>query len=84
MKPLEQPDTFKVYMLLKQSGMMLSVVVPPYVTNSLNSGLGSGFFFSREEAEQHRTMEILRNTPLPKEYLHIFELEIPNTGKASK
>lgn len=83
MKPLEQPDTQKVYMLLKQTGAYFCAT-----SSSVNSisgtSLGVGFFWSQLEAEQHRTMEILKLTPTDTSVFHIFELEVPNLAKKTK
>jgi len=79
MKSIEQPDTIKVYELVKQTGCVLSLVgsatAPPTI--------GIGFYMTQEEAEYNRTIEILKNTT-PKTYFHIFELEIPNIAKKSE
>lgn len=74
MEPLLPPKTFKVYALIKQSGLSLS-----YVYGAGNSAVyGPGFYQSQQEAEQYRTLEILRGTDSPKPDYHVFELEIPN------
>jgi len=82
-KPLEQPDTLKVYMLLKQNGAYLC---PTSSSTSSISGtsLGVGFFWTQSEAEQHRTMEILKQVPPDNSTFHVFELEIPNQAKKTK
>ena len=79
-KPIEQPDTLSVYMLLKQNGAYLC---PTSSSTSSISGtsLGVGFFWTRIEAEQHRTMEILKQVPPDNSVFHIFELELPNLAK---
>jgi hypothetical protein len=79
MKSIEQPDTIKVYELVKQTGSVLSLVGGTTVTQTL----GIGFYMTQQEAEHNRTIEILKNT-LPKTYFHIFELEIPNIAKKSE
>jgi len=71
MQPLTPPKTIKVFQLLKQNGLYFSAA-----GNSSNANIGMGFYLSREEAEQNRTMEVLKNSN-GVEY-HIFELEIPN------
>lgn len=71
MQPLQPPKTIKVFQLLKQSGLYFSSA-----GSSSNANIGLGFYLSREEAEQNRTMEVLKNGN-GVEY-HIFELEIPN------
>ena len=73
MDPIQPPRTVKVYQLLKQSGATLS--------NAGVSGTmswGYGFYITLQEAEQNRTMELLKNTDAVKPQYHIFELEIPN------
>ena len=79
-KPIEQPSTHKFYMLLKQNGAYLS---PTSSSTSSISGtsLGVGFFWTQVEAEQHRTMEILKQTPPDNSLFHVFELELPNLAK---
>lgn len=74
MQPLKPAPTFKVYAVIKQTGLQMS-----YVYGSGSSvTFGAGFYGSREEAEQLRTLELLKKTDLaPSEY-HVFELEIPN------
>ena len=77
-KPLPPPDVFKVYLLVKQTKMTLTPI-----SSSLNPGssaLGYGFFWTREEAEQHRTMERLRSTD--ESIFLVYELEVPNTANA--
>jgi len=78
-KPLEQPDTQKVYMLLKQTG---AYFIPS--SSSVGSSLGVGFFWTQLEAEQHRTMEILKLTATDISIFHVFELEVPNIAKKTK
>ena len=79
MKSIEQPDTIKVYELVRQTGYVLSLVGSTTVTQTL----GIGFYMTQQEAEHNRTIEILKNT-LPQTYFHIFELEIPNIAKKSE
>lgn len=81
MKPLDQPDTHKVYMLLKQTGTYL---VPTTSSTSASNPLGIGFFWNREEAEQHRTMEILKLPETDKSIFHVYELDIPNISKKTR
>jgi hypothetical protein len=74
MESLKPPKTFKVYALIKQSGLNLS-----YVYGAGSSVVyGAGFYQSQQEAEQYRTLEILRDTESPSPSYHVFELEIPN------
>jgi hypothetical protein len=75
-KPLEQPELYNVYLLIKQSGASLSPVI-----SATPSQLGVGFYWTREEAEQHRTMEILKLTATDASKFHIYELEVPNLAK---
>lgn len=73
MEPIAPPKTVKVYQLLKQSGA--------YLTNAGASSTmtwGLGFYCSLIEAEQNRTMELLKNTDPVKPQYHIFELDLPN------
>ena len=74
MESLKPPKTFKVYALIKQSGLSLS-----YVYGAGSSVVyGAGFYQSQQEAEQYRTLEILSDTADPRPNYHVFELEIPN------
>ena len=79
MKSIEQPDTIKVYELVKQVGYVLSLVG----NTTAVSNLGIGFYMTQQEAEHNRTIEILKNSA-PQTYFHIFELEIPNIAKKSE
>ena len=74
MQPLKPQPTFKVYAVLKQTGLNLTYV---YGAGS-NVTFGAGFYGSREEAEQLRTLELLKDTATPKSQYHVFELDIPN------
>lgn len=49
-----------------------------YVYGGTSSAFGPGFYGSREEAEQLRTIEILKDTTGAGNKYHVFELEIPN------
>jgi hypothetical protein len=75
MKGIEQPKTIKAYALIKQVGHVLAMA-----STTGNQTLGIGFFITHEEAELHRTIEILKNST-PQTHFHIFELEIPNVAK---
>lgn len=75
MEPLKPPPTFKVYTIIKQTGLTMSYV---YVSTPNNLNLGPGFYGTRHEAEQARTFELLKDTTDPKPRYHVFELEIPN------
>ena len=71
MEPIPPPKTFKVYTLIKQTGLMFN-----YVGYSTNHSLGIRFFMTLQEAEHSRTLELLKETSGSK--YHVFELEIPN------
>jgi len=73
MEPIAPPKTVKVYQLLKQSGIHL---VPTGSSSTMSWGIG--FYCSLAEAEQNRTMELLKNTDAVKPQYHIFELDLPN------
>ena len=74
MQPLQAPKTIKVFQLLKQSGLYFSSA-----GSSSNANIGLGFYLTRDEAEQQRTLEVLKNsTSNDSVQYHIFELEIPN------
>lgn len=73
MEPIAPPRTIKIYQLVKQSGA--------YLMNTGTAGpmsWGLGFYCSLAEAEQNRTMELLKNTDTVKPQYHIFELDLPN------
>jgi hypothetical protein len=72
-EPLKPPKTFKVYTLIKQSGLLLNYV---YVPGTGATQYGPVFYASRDEAEHSRTLELLKETTGSK--YHVFELEIPN------
>lgn len=73
MEPIKPPKTLKIYQLVRQSGMTFSNSATSTIHN-----LGSGFFLSQQEAEHHRTLEVLKEIGGSKNYWHIFELEVPN------
>jgi hypothetical protein len=73
MEPLNPPKTFKVYTLIKQTGLMMNYV---YVPSTAHAQFGPGFYATRDEAELSRTLELLKETTGSK--YHVFELEIPN------
>ena len=73
MEPIAPPKTVKVYQLIKQSGVQL---MPTGSSSTMSWGIG--FYTSLSEAEQNRTMELLKNTDPVKPQYHIFELDIPN------
>jgi hypothetical protein len=74
LEPILPPKTFKVYTLIKQTGM--SLIYTGFSAN--NVMLGTGFFMSQADAEHHRTMELLKDTATPRSLYHVFELDIPN------
>jgi hypothetical protein len=73
MEPIAPPKTIKIYQLLKQSGAYLSNTGAASVLT-----WGIGFYTTLVEAEQNRTMELLKNTDAVKPQYHIFELDLPN------
>jgi hypothetical protein len=75
MEPLSPPATYKVYTVIKQTGMSMNYV---YVSMQSSINYGAGFYGTRHEAEQARTFELLKETTVPKPRYHVFELEVPN------
>ena len=75
MEPLKAPPTYKVYTVIKQSGMNMTYV---YVSMPSTLNYGPGFYGTRHEAEQARTFEVLKDQTSPKPQYHVFELEVPN------
>jgi hypothetical protein len=75
MEPLKPPATYKVYTVIKQTGMAMNYV---YVSMQSSINYGSGFYGTRHEAEQVRTFELLKESAESKSKFHVFELEIPN------
>lgn len=75
MEPLKPPKVLKVYTLIKQTGASFN-----YTAGGMNPNIGVGFYLSRDEAEHHRTVEVLKDTTIgpTKPKWHIFELEFPN------
>lgn len=76
MESIKPPKTFKVYTLIKQTGVSFT-----YTSGSSNSAtLGLGFFTTLQEAEHNRMIEVLKDTTTSttKPKFHIFELEVPN------
>jgi len=73
-EPIKPPKTIKIYQLIRQTGMTFGS------TGSGTSGLGVGFYSTLSEAEQNRTMELLKDTTsgINKPKWHIWELDIPN------
>jgi hypothetical protein len=75
MEPIQPPKTFKVYTLIKQTGLMLNYV---YVPGTGGAQYGPGFYTNRQDAEHGRTLEFLKETSEIRSHFHVFELEIPN------
>jgi hypothetical protein len=75
MESLKPPKTFKVYSLIKQTGLLLNNV---YAPGTAHIQYGPGFYATRDEAEHSRTLELLKDTSENKSHYHVFELEIPN------
>jgi hypothetical protein len=75
MESLKPPKTFKVYSLIRQTGLLLNYV---YVPGTGATQFGPGFYASRDEAEHSRTLELLKETSETRSHFHVFELEIPN------
>jgi hypothetical protein len=77
MEPLKPPKTIKLYQLVRQTGMSFTNTGG---SSSASVGLGIGFYPSLQEAEQNRTMEVLKDTTsgINKPKWHVFELEFPN------
>jgi len=75
MEPLKPPKTFKVYSLIKQTGLLMSYV---YVPGTGHVQYGPGFYATRDEAEHSRTLEVLKDTATPRSNYLVFELEVPN------
>ncbi len=75
MESLKPPKTFKVYSLIRQTGMLMNYV---YVAGTGAAQFGPGFYATRDEAEHSRTLELLKDTATPRSNYHVFELEIPN------
>ena len=78
MEPLPAPRTLKVYQLVKMttsSGLNFSS------TGTIPAGsqgyIGTGFYLTQNEAEQNRTLEVLKDTAGSSKFF-VFELEVPN------
>ncbi len=77
MQPMPVSKTLKIYQLIKMStssGLNFST------TGTIPAGgqnyIGSGFYLTQSEAEQNRTLEVLKDKDNNKFY--VFEIEIPN------
>ena len=75
MEPILPPKTFKVYSLIKQTGLLLNNV---YAPGTAHIQYGPGFYATRDEAEHSRTLELLKDTATPRSLFHVYELDIPN------
>ena len=75
MESLKPPKTFKVYSLIRQTGLLMNYV---YVPGTGATQFGPGFYTNREDAEHSRTLELLKETSETRSHFHVFELEIPN------
>jgi hypothetical protein len=74
MEPIKPPKTFRVYTLIKQTGLNMTYV---YGTGA-STTFGPGFYQSQQEAEQYRTLEVLKDTASPRSIYLVYELEVPN------
>ena len=72
MESLKPPRTLKFYQLTK-----LSIRGILYISPVGTGTIGSGIFKTLDEAEQNRTIEILKDKDHTGTY-HVFELEFPN------
>ena len=72
MESLKPPRTLKFYQLTK-----LSISGILYISPVGTGTIGSGIFKTLDEAEQNRTIEILKDKDHTGTY-HVFELEFPN------
>jgi hypothetical protein len=77
MESIRPPKTIKLYQLVRQTGMSFTNTGS---SSSASASLGIGFYPSLQEAEQNRTMEVLKDTSsgINKPKWHVFELEFPN------
>jgi hypothetical protein len=77
MQPLEAPKTLKIYQLVRMSTSTgLNFSTTGSVPAGGNNYIGSGFYLTQSEAEQNRTLEVLKDKDNNKFY--VFELEVPN------
>ena len=74
MESLKAPKTFKVYALIKQTGLSMTYVYGA----GTGTTFGPGFYQSQQEAEQYRTLEVLKDTAGTRSNYLVFELEVPN------
>jgi hypothetical protein len=77
MESIKPPKTIKLYQLVRQTGMSFTTTGS---SSSASASLGIGFYPSLQEAEQNRTMEVLKDTTsgVNKPRWHVFELDFPN------
>ena len=77
MESIKPPKTIKIYQLVRQIGISFTNAGG---SSSASASLGIGFYPSLQEAEQNRTMEVLKDTSsgINKPKWHVFELEFPN------
>jgi len=75
MEPIRAPKTIKIYSLVRQNGMTFS---PVSSSSSGSTNIGSGYYTTLQEAEHHRTLEVLKVSSGGREQFHIYELEVPN------
>lgn len=72
MKSIPIPETLTVYALVKQTGLTFNIAG----YSSSTPSIGFGFYMSMQEAEHHRTLEILKDET--NSMYHVFPLEVPN------
>jgi hypothetical protein len=71
-EPLPAPKFLKVYLLVRQLSHLY------FSPSGGGNNIGTGFYFTRDEAEKQRTMELLTLADSAKDKFYIFELDIPN------
>lgn len=72
--PLPIPENITIYQLIKQSATL--GFMPIGIGSGNSVALGSGFFWTRDEAEAQRTIETLRCNDGSQFF--VFELTFPN------
>ena len=78
-KPIPAPEFLTIYQLVRRRGWYFSTQGSTAGTNNL----GIGFFYSREEGEQQRTLALLGEKDPEAEFM-LFELEVPNPAFSDK
>jgi len=79
MEGLKPPKTMRVYQLIKLNAANgLNFGVAGGIPAGSANYIGTGFYTTLQEAEHHRTLEILKDTSGSVTSFHIFELEFPN------